>query len=318
MNVTSPCLTPQRINELRGDELPPEELAQIEEHLGQCAHCQELLDNSAANQVEWRDLRESLASGRRGADHAWPGEADAEPGESSSLEQILELLGPTDDPRMLGRIGTYEIVGVLGRGGMGVVFKGFDAALNRYVAIKLLLPHMATTGAARSDSPARAQAAAAIVDEHVMAIHGVAEWQGIPYLVMPYTRGISLQKRLAEQGPLELARDSADWHASGQALAAAHAQGLVHRDVKPANILLADGVERVTLMDFGLARAIDDASLTRTGVLAGTPQYMSPEQARGKRSTPRSDLFSLGSVLYATCTGRAPVSARIELRCAAP
>ena len=92
-------------------------------------------------------------------------------------------------------------------------------------------------------------------------------------------------------------------------LAAAHAQGLVHRDVKPANILLADGIERVKLTDFGLARAADDASLTRTGVIAGTPQYMSPEQARGEPVDPRSDLFSLGSVLYAMCTGRPPFRA---------
>ena len=92
-------------------------------------------------------------------------------------------------------------------------------------------------------------------------------------------------------------------------LAAAHAQGLVHRDVKPANILLADGVERVKLTDFGLARAADDASLTKTGIIAGTPQYMSPEQARGESVDQRSDLFSLGSVLYAMCTGRAPFRA---------
>src|SRR5205085_5952706 len=92
-------------------------------------------------------------------------------------------------------------------------------------------------------------------------------------------------------------------------LAAAHAQGLVHRDVKPANILLAQGVERVKLTDFGLARAADDASLTKTGIIAGTPQYMSPEQARGESVDQRSDLFSLGSVLYATCTGRPPFRA---------
>ena len=92
-------------------------------------------------------------------------------------------------------------------------------------------------------------------------------------------------------------------------LAAAHAQGLVHRDIKPANILLEDGVERLKITDFGLARAADDASLTRTGVIAGTPQFMSPEQARGELVDHRSDLFSLGSVMYAMCTGRPPFRA---------
>ena len=228
---------------------------------------------------------------------------------SGAVEQFRKLLGPTDDPHMLGRIGTYEIIGILGRGGMGVVFKGFDGALNRYVAIKMLLPHLAASGAARKRFAREAQAAAAVVHDHVMAIHSVAEWQGVPYLVMPYGRGVSLQKRLSDKGPLEVREILRIGMQTAAGLAAAHAQGLVHRDVKPANILLADDVERVTLTDFGLARAVDDASLTRIGVLAGTPQYMSPEQARAKAVDARSDLFSLGSVLYAMCTGRSPFRA---------
>ena len=126
---------------------------------------------------------------------------------------------------------------------------------------------------------------------------------------MPYVRGPSLQRRLNEEGPLAVVEILRVAMQAAAGLAAAHAQGLVHRDVKPANILLADGIERVKLTDFGLARAADDASLTRTGVIAGTPQYMSPEQARGEPVDPRSDLFSLGSVLYAMCTGRPPFRA---------
>jgi serine/threonine protein kinase len=126
---------------------------------------------------------------------------------------------------------------------------------------------------------------------------------------MPYLGGSSLQKRLDSEGALpvvDILRISIQI-ASG--LAAAHHQGLVHRDIKPANILLGDGVDRLVITDFGLARAVDDASVTRTGVIAGTPQFMSPEQARGESVDARSDLFSLGSVMYTMCTGRVPFRA---------
>src|SRR5256714_14230413 len=126
---------------------------------------------------------------------------------------------------------------------------------------------------------------------------------------MEYTSGPSLQERLDQAGPLGLHEALRIGLQIASGLAAAHAQGLVHRDIKPANILLENGVERVKITDFGLARAAADASLTQSGVIAGTPQYMSPEQADGKPVDPRSDLFSLGSALYACCTGRAPFRA---------
>ena len=118
-----------------------------------------------------------------------------------------------------------------------------------------------------------------------------------------------VQQRLDRQGPLDVKDVLRIGLQAASGLAAAHAQGLVHRDVKPANILLETSVERVMLTDFGLARAVDDATLTRTGIIAGTPQYMSPEQANGDAVDPRSDLFSLGSVLYAMCTARPPFRA---------
>jgi serine/threonine protein kinase len=121
--------------------------------------------------------------------------------------------------------------------------------------------------------------------------------------------GQSLQHRLDEAGPLSVVEVLRIGSQIASGLAAAHAQGLVHRDIKPANILLEQGIERVAITDFGLARAIDDASLTRTGVLAGTPAYMSPEQARGETVDHRADLFSLGSVMYAMCAGRPPFRA---------
>ena len=142
--------------------------------------------------------------------------------------------------------------------------------------------------------------------ENVIAIHRVDEWHGLPFLVMPYIAGVSLQKRIDDEGPLSIEATLRIGLQIAAGLAAAHAQGLVHRDIKPANILLDRGVERVTITDFGLARAADDASMTRTGIIAGTPQYMSPEQAEAKAIDARSDLFSLGSVLYAMAAGRPP------------
>jgi len=178
-----------------------------------------------------------------------------------------------------------------------------------YVAVKLMAPHLAASGSARRRFTREARAAAAIVHPHVMPIHSVNSSGRLPYLVMPCVACESLQQRINREGPLELKEILRISSRIAAGLAAAHAQGLVHRDVKPANILLEKGVDRVMLTDFGLARAVDDASLTKTGVIAGTPQYMSPEQARGEAIDHRSDLFSLGSVMYAMCTGRPPFRA---------
>src|SRR6202453_894958 len=121
--------------------------------------------------------------------------------------------------------------------------------------------------------------------------------------------GISLQDKLDKKGPLSLKEILRIGLQTAEGLVAAHKQGLVHRDIKPANVLLENGVERVKITDFGLARAVDDASVTQSGTVAGTPQYMSPEQAEGLAVDHRSDLFSLGTVLYAMCTGRPPFRA---------
>ncbi len=308
MKSSTACLPAADIPLLLSGDLPPDEAAAAELHLSDCAICRSAIESMIADTRWWEDARQALANQPT---HAFdePRVTPSDAPELASNETLLQLLGPTDDPAMLGRIGSYEIVGILGRGGMGAVFKGYDGALNRFVAIKMLLPHLAASGASRKRFEREAQAAAAVVDDHVMAIHGVSEWKSVPYFVMPYARGVSLQKRLHDNGPLEVREILRIGMQAAKGLAAAHAQGLVHRDVKPANMFLDEGVERVQLMDFGLARAVDDASLTRSGTLAGTPQYMSPEQARAETVDNRSDLFSLGSVLYAMCTGHAPFRA---------
>lgn len=301
----------QRINDFVGNRMTTSQQTTFEEHLSHCEECRDALWEKTADQDSWEKAGTYLRDD----------DAELEPlsslsssvGESTGLsfdvDRLLKSLAPTDDPQMLGRLDGYEISGVIGCGGMGAVLKGFDRPLSRVVAIKVMAPHLATSGAARKRFAREAQAAAAMTHENVIDIYGVAESNGLPYLVMPYARGQSLQKRIDERGPLPVVEVLRIGSQIAAGLAAAHQQGLVHRDIKPANILLSDGIERLVITDFGLARAVDDASVTRTGVIAGTPQYMSPEQARGDAIDHRSDLFSLGSVLYTVCTGRVPFRA---------
>jgi serine/threonine protein kinase len=145
-----------------------------------------------------------------------------------------------------------------------------------------------------------------VVDDHVVPIHNVETDGEHPFLVMKFIAGGSLQQRIDREGPLEVCEVLRIGMQTAKGLAAAHAQGLIHRDVKPSNILLDEGVDRALLTDFGLARATNDASLTRSGFHPGTPHYMSPEQVRGEAIDARSDLFGLGCVLYAMCTGHPP------------
>ena len=192
---------------------------------------------------------------------------------------------------------------------MGVVLKARDPSLERIVAVKVMAPHLASSGSACQRFARESKAAAAILHPNVIAIHSVYNDGPLPYLVMPYVRGESLQRRIDRKGPLPVSDVLRIGIQIAAGLSEAHKQGMVHRDIKPANILLEEGIERVGITDFGLARAIDDASMTQSGVLAGTPQYMSPEQARGEAIGARSDLFSLGSVLYTMCTGHSPFRA---------
>ncbi|MCA8969426.1 MAG: serine/threonine protein kinase, partial [Planctomycetes bacterium] len=196
-----------------------------------------------------------------------------EPPPDALLEQALRMLAPTDDPAMLGRLGRYEVCGVIGFGSTGVVYKAFDRSLNRFVAIKHLAAGYSAAGAARARFAREGRAIAAVRDEHVIAIHGVDESGGVPFIVMQYVPGGSLQRRIDEQGPMSTAEVARVAMQIASGLAAAHRHGIVHRDVKPANVLLEDGVERAVVTDFGLARVTDEATVTHTGSITGTPQF---------------------------------------------
>jgi hypothetical protein len=221
----------------------------------------------------------------------------------------LRFLAPVSKPGLLGQLGPYEVQTTLGRGGFGIVLKGFDERLHRVVAIKVLSPAYSANGAARARFLREARAAAAVKNEHVVGIYDVQGDADPPYLVMEYIEGVSLQDKLDRHGAASVKEILRVGMQIAEGLEAAHKQGLVHRDIKPANILLENGVERVKITDFGLARAVDDASVTQSGTVAGTPMFMSPEQAEGAAIDHRSDLFSLGTVLYAMCTGHPPFRA---------
>jgi eukaryotic-like serine/threonine-protein kinase len=203
-------------------------------------------------------------------------------------------------------LGEYEVVQPLGRGAMGVVFKAFEPSLQRNVAIKMLAPELATSETARRRFAREGRAAAAIQHDNVVAIYAVREAAGIPYLAMEYVKGRCLEASVQQHGPMPIPLFVSAAKQLTAGLGAAHARHIVHRDVKPANILVEDETGRVKLTDFGLARVGDDAALTADGALIGTPFYMAPEVIEGAAAAPVSDLFSLGGVFYMMATGRVP------------
>ena len=318
-----PCPAASDWKRLLAGDLPEPEHTTLAYHLEGCPACQQQLQDLAAAGHSWEALANLLHGARPGQGallekvmnklrdyrRRLPTRDEEEQGDAYSLD----FLDPPVNPHQLGRLNHYEIVEVVGHGGMGIIFKAFDPALHRIVAIKVMAPQLAAVPMAHLRFLREAQAAAAVCHEHVVPIHSVAETKGLPYLVVQFIAGVSLQQRLEKGGPLNLAEILRIGMQTALGLAAAHAQGLVHRDIKPANILLENSVERVKITDFGLARAVTDARITQTGVIVGTPQYMAPEQARGETVDHRADLFSLGSVLYFMCTGQAPFQGESSL-----
>eukprot|EP00913_Durusdinium_trenchii_P008803 g8269.t1 len=290
------------------DGLSAERLHDCTAHLDRCADCRDRLESLVAGDTipeaqfqnvdppgDRTELDRVIRRLQNGATARTP---------ATGLGSPLAFLAPTDRPDCLGRFGPYDVIEVIGQGGMGIVFKARDPALDRVVAIKVLPPALAIHPEMRQRFVREARSAAAVEHDHIVAIYAVAEENEVPYLVMQYVDGESLQQRIDRGGPLSDDETLRVGREIAWGLAAAHKQGLIHRDIKPANILLEGETGRARITDFGLARAVDDAGLTNSGVVAGTPQYMAPEQAKGEPLDHRTDLFSLGSVLYTSCTGR--------------
>jgi serine/threonine-protein kinase len=209
--------------------------------------------------------------------------------------------------------GAYTIEGEIGRGGMGVVYSARDLKLNRRVAIKLLPPDLAYRDEIRTRFMREAQTAARLSHPHIVPIHAVGEGGGLVYFVMGFVDGESLGARIKRRGRLPAEEVRRVMKETADALGLAHSVGVVHRDIKPDNILLEGTRGRVMVTDFGIAKALSEVSggtLTGTGVAIGTPAYMSPEQAAGERDIDaRSDLYSLGVVAFEMLSGELPFNA---------
>ena len=313
------CLTDEQLASIIERHPAAEENPAWTTHLGQCASCQARLEQLAGGTdwiPEWDAgspirLDEPSIERYRAITQAdngdtFLGRIAAGPGENLGDASLSAFLSPTDRPGFRARFGPFYVIDVIGRGGMGIVFKAHDPALRRTVAVKVLTPQLAASVTARKRFLREARAAASVVNDHVVTIHSVGEVDGFPYLVMQFIEGESLETRLHRKGAMDIAEVVRIAEETAKGLQAAHDAGLVHRDIKPANILLEASTGRCKITDFGLARTIEDESLTRTGMIAGTPHYMAPEQALGEDVDHRTDLYSLGAVLFSACTGKPP------------
>ncbi len=218
----------------------------------------------------------------------------------------MTALPPEIAPLAASLDGQYEIERELGRGGMGIVYLARDVKLDRQVAIKVLPPALAGTAEIRERFLREARTAARLSHPNIVAIHRADEIESRVFFVMGYIEGESLAERLRRQGALTPAEAVPIIRDVALALAYAHEHGVVHRDVKPENILLDARSGRAMVTDFGIARVAEAAPLTMTGQLLGSVHYMSPEQVSGDRLDGRSDLYSLGVVAFQALSGRLP------------
>ena len=307
------CPTPELLSGLLSASLTAEEEARLRAHLGECAACRAVLDHATDDP----DLARSAGRART------PSPYDDEPALARLVSRLAQpsefvdlpvvrpptaiALGPPRVQGDLGTLGPYRIVREVGRGGLGVVFEGYDETLGRAVAIKRLYAER-VDGEDRRQLAREARHAARFRHDHVVVVHAVEETaDGLPFIVMEYIPGPSVAEllcertRLAPRQAAELAAQAAD------GLAAAHQAGLIHRDIKPANLLVDPATGRARIVDFGLAHVADAPGSIPDGTLVGTPSYMSPEQAGGQhRVDARTDQYSLGASLYELLTGEPP------------
>ena len=298
-------------------QMPVDDLQTLRQHLAHCQACRNRLqqagvDDATLTQAKSADTHPGQGAPGQHGDTTTAGVPNrtlhAEPHHSHFSE--YSFLSPPQAPDEIGRLGSYRILSVLGEGGMGTVFVAEDPQLHRRVAIKVLRVGLDPT--TRKRFLQEAQLAASLASERIVTIHHIGEDRGCPFMVMELLEGESLDARLRRLRQLPLADALRIAREAADGLSVAHAKGLIHRDIKPANVWLEEregegGDFRVKLLDFGIARSLtSDSHLTEDGMIVGTPSYMCPEQAHGAPLDARSDLFSLGCLLYAMLAGDSP------------
>lgn len=315
------CPAPCKLADFLSGSLEPEQVSVLESHLSECSPCNDTLLGLGSN-----DTFEQLAIeafGEPASDAGMASQFDranidliaanakawtqgSPPNSQATGTAEVEQAFDTDESNhSIGILGQFRIDELIGSGSSGVVYLATDTTLNRQVALKILRPSLGD--AAKARFLAEAKAAAAMDHLNVVSIHQVGVEKGMAFIAMKWTRGETLASRMANEEPMTVEEIRSIGSQIAAGLAAAHKANLIHRDIKPANIWLEESTGNVKILDFGLVRATDEeVSLTLTGMLAGTPSYMSPEQARGAELDSRSDLFSLGCVLYQMLTGKLP------------
>lgn len=303
----SRCPNDTLLHRLVDNQTSTGEQAELEAHLSDCAACRDRLESLTnvenLEAVALRARHDSTSPTLRLAMDRLTAEVFLPP-----LDPLEPVLEPSSRGSFLGRLGDLEIRREVGRGGMGVVYEALDPTLNRKVAVKTLSPHLLGDAMAKARFVREAQAAAALTHENVVAIHAISEAAGRPYLVLQFIEGESLAQRLNREGRLPFEEVVRLGMQAAKGLAAAHERGLIHRDIKPGNLML-DRSGTLRIADFGLARQMNQDSITEAGSFAGTPAFMSPEQIAGMPLDARSDLFSLGVTLYYASTGVLPFAA---------
>ncbi len=289
-NSTAPHPSAEQLRAFGQGLVSPAELAAIQAHLDACPACCAALGEGEGDDPFLARLRR--------AGRGLPTQDTVDPTTPAQA-------GESDDA--LPSVSGYEILGVLGRGGMGVVYKARHLALNRLVALKVLLGGAHAGPEAVVRFRAEAEAVVRLRHPNVVQIYDLGLHAGVPYLALELCKGGTLAEHSRGQ-PLPPHEAAQLLEALAQGVAAAHEQGIVHRDLKPANVLLTEAGEP-KVADFGLAKQLDASTRTPSGAVLGTPSYMAPEQATGRGVGPAADIYALGAILYECLTGRPPFQA---------